>query len=911
MAGKQTRSAAASAASAAPATPVLSGGSATGNKVAPGGRIDFTLTTVDGVTYTAELDPTTSGKGQVSVEGTNVSYTAHTPEATETVKINVKANKDGQVSEALQLNVDVVVTTLATEPATEGTVEVGKSIVVTVTTNASDFNVVSGTEEHATVNKGSGNFTINGVAEGQSVISIDATAEGGAKKTIQFTVTVSAAQAAPETTLTLNPDTEVTVEKGRTTDVTVTTNATDFNVVSGTPANATVEKGQGKFTITGVAEGDSVITVDATVQGGQNKQVTLTAHVTAAAEETTLSIDPSETTIALTAEQTKDISVTTNASDFTVESKNTEIATVLKGENRFTITAVKEGEATIEVKAQKDSLGEKKVTLTVNVSAKQQQPTVNITANPESIELSEEGEATITITGDAESITARSSNETYANIKEVKGMNIKVGGLFPGKGNVIVTGIASGKQNKELTVPFIVKSTAKTELSVNPQEVTIRPGEKAVLEITSEDNNWTIESSSVSIATVNRGEKSILGVSEGDTTVIVKADTDIKEPNQVTVRVIVAQEKATAPVLTTETLEVESGKELVLDYTVVDGDTLHAEVKESNKGSVEVSGKTVRYTAHTVTADETVTIVAYTTRGNTTSQKVETSVNVTTKKSLSRPILLTRDLYVHSGEVKTLVYQVDEGAKLELVEEPSKGSAEVSGSTVVFKAPEVAVSETIKIKVKATKQDEHDSATLERGIVVLAPGESIPDTDPGFSQQDLTLDEYKQLMRSEDIEIKDKLEVIISRGPVEQRSLASKLEDYRNKMSTNISGIVDPVKGAGYNYDLLNTLLEVVNFTDAERFKLNFDLVNYFFLSYAKEGEAFHWVAIQRFDYEWTYGDVALTTYQNLVHVISSLADLSTRDQNISGIDFDLAFDKTKTLIKDKAKDNIVGYYKS
>ena len=57
--------------------------------------------------------------------------------------------------------------------------------------------------------------------------------------------------------------------------------------------------------------------------------------------------------------------------------------------------------------------------------------------------------------------------------------------------------------------------------------------------------------------------------------------------------------------------------------------------------------------------------------------------------------------------------------------------------------------------------------------------------------------------------------------------------------------------------------------------------------------------------------DGVLTTYQNLVHIISTLCDLTTRPQLVDGIDFDKALDKTTTLINDVAKANIVGYYKS
>lgn len=85
-----------------------------------------------------------------------------------------------------------------------------------------------------------------------------------------------------ETTLSLNPATKQTIEKGQTKDITVTTNASDFAVESNN-TNTTVKKGSGKFTITAATKGTSEITVKATAQGGSEKVVKLSVEVTEAA----------------------------------------------------------------------------------------------------------------------------------------------------------------------------------------------------------------------------------------------------------------------------------------------------------------------------------------------------------------------------------------------------------------------------------------------------------------------------------------------------------------------------------------------------------------------------------------------------------------------------------------------------
>lgn len=82
--------------------------------------------------------------------------------------------------------------------------------------------------------------------------------------------------------------------------------------------------------------------------------------------ETTLSLNPSaKQTIAKG--QTKDITVTTNASDFTVEPNNTN-ATVKKGSGKFTITAATKGTSEITVKATAQGGSEKVVKLSVEVT---------------------------------------------------------------------------------------------------------------------------------------------------------------------------------------------------------------------------------------------------------------------------------------------------------------------------------------------------------------------------------------------------------------------------------------------------------------------------------------------------------------------------------------------------------------
>lgn len=110
----------------------------------------------------------------------------------------------------------------------------------------------------------------------------------GIAKSSDVKITVSAergedepAPEKPETTITVNE--AISVEKEKTAKLDVATNAADYSyeITSGNE-NITVEKTEGGINITGVEEGSATIVVKATVEGGEEKSVTVTVTVTAA-----------------------------------------------------------------------------------------------------------------------------------------------------------------------------------------------------------------------------------------------------------------------------------------------------------------------------------------------------------------------------------------------------------------------------------------------------------------------------------------------------------------------------------------------------------------------------------------------------------------------------------------------------
>ena len=719
--------------SQAPATPVLADGQASGNKVVPGGSKVFNLTPVDQVTFEAELDPESTGKGRVEVYGTTVTYTAHTPDATESVVIKVKAkNSSNEYSAAtLDLTVDVVVTTLEVAPQTSAITVGSEDVEVTATTNAASITAESDHQEFLTVQVQDKKVILHPVAEGTATVTVKATADGGAEKTVSWSVNV-AAQVLPEAEFVIDP-----------------TNVTIYGT----------------------------------------------------------------------------------------------------------------------------------------------------------------GTMDIIVAGDIDSIEAESQNPYNVTVESQSTDKIQIKGVAPGVANINITGKKAGKRDKTIVLPVTVKE--ETTLTVTPNsDITVYQGDKQVFEVETNAADFNMESLTPHLASVDKASKSITVLAESGTAQIkFTAQKDGSNMKTVTVDVTCKAKLATKPVLESEVLEIDGGEILELQYNVAEGDTLSASIKENAKGSVKVIGNRVQYTAHKVVSEDKVTIVVKTTRGNSTSEELETQVTVKTSQAVKRPVLLTTNKYVESGKTKVFSFVVTEGSTLVLVT-PSVGSAVVKGNTVVITATEVPATQSIKVVVKATKLGFTDSTKLEFNVVVLAKGDTPPESEEDFPIRDLTLDELKGIMANSDIPLKDKMEIFKSRGPVEQRVIISKVADYCDKMAPK-NGIVNPDFGASQNFDLLNVILEVVNFEDTERFKINFDMINAMFLTNNKEDDALHWVSVQRFDLQWKYGSRALTTYQNLVHIISTLCDLTTRPQLVDGIDFDKALDKTTTLINDVAKANIVGYYKS
>ncbi len=252
------------------------------------------------------------------------------------------------------------------------------------------------------------------------------------------------------------------------------------------------------------------------------------------------------------------------------------------------------------------------------------------------------------------------------------------------------------------------------------------------------------------------------------------------------------------------------------------------------------------------------------------------------------------------------------------VEQPEVESTETQQEEVV---EEVVTEEQVNENTETTVSNDDQTDAIEENSdeEQLGNQDTVeqPEVESTETQQEEVVEESKveldgnaiaKLLAQPGIKIVDKLETIRTQGTVPYKMLMTKLFGYNDLMSPNAPSL-EPVKGAGRNFDLYTVLKSVVSEEDYTVFKVKFDLVNMVFKTL--KGEAYNEYMLHRHDQQWKWGKETLTTYQHLVTIISSLCDMSTRAHSLKHLSLDKALDKNVIVLSDKAIDNITKYYKS
>ena len=329
---------------------------------------------------------------------------------------------------------------------------------------------------------------------------------------------------------------------------------------------------------------------------------------------TTLEVAPQPSELRVGGEDVE-VTATTNATTITAESDHQEFLTVQVNEKKVTLHPVAQGRANVTVKATAAGGEEKTVSWSVNVAAAEVVlPEVEFSIDPTNAIIYGKGTLDITVTGDLDNIVAESQSPGNVTVESQSTDKIQIKGVTPGSANINITGKKAGKSDKTIILPVTVKE--ETTLTVTPNsDITVYKGEKQVFVVETNAADFNMESLTPNLASVNKEEKSVTVLAEeGTARIKFTAQKDGSNIKTVTVEVTCKAKPATKPVLESEVVEVDSGEVLELQYTVAEGDTLVASVKEISKGSVKVIGNRVQYTAHKVLDEEKVTIVTKTER---------------------------------------------------------------------------------------------------------------------------------------------------------------------------------------------------------------------------------------------------------------------------------------------------------
>ena len=193
-------------------------------------------------------------------------------------------------------------------------------------------------------------------------------------------------------------------------------------------------------------------------------------EITLVQPPTQLELNPAETEFDFAKDETKEIKVITNASDYLVESKNTDKATVEKKEGGFIIRAITGGEATIEIKAQAEKCAETIKTLTVNITVE-----TTLTLNPETVSVEKGSMAEVEVQTNASDYQAESKDISKATVQKNENI-IQIAGVEVSTGVIIeVKATAEGGEEviKNIIVDITEPITEETEETQDNQEEAI------------------------------------------------------------------------------------------------------------------------------------------------------------------------------------------------------------------------------------------------------------------------------------------------------------------------------------------------------------------------------------------------------------------------------------------------------
>lgn len=171
-----------------------------------------------------------------------------------------------------------------------------------------------------------------------------------------------------------------------------------------------------------------------------------------------------------------------------------------------------------------------------------------------------------------------------------------------------------------------------------------------------------------------------------------------------------------------------------------------------------------------------------------------------------------------------------------------------------------------------------------------------------------TYQEIQDVLANPEISIRDSIELISGSDNTAVKMLAVRLLEYNRKMGPN-APIPSDKDGAKNNYDLYIAIKNILSTEDETLHRIGMDIINLVFKEYSTE--AFNEISLSRFDDSWTKSPTSLKSYQNIVTIISMLADKSTRKDALVNIDINKIRNDKVMDFSAKEVDRIINYYQA
>lgn len=330
------------------------------------------------------------------------------------VVITINATKEGYLDKSYSRFIDVydssynpADTTLEIIPDEIYLNTTGEKKVL-VKTNAKEFFyelLDLNPKDAVTAEKQSDGILLKSTKNGTGKLKIRAKADKGVEVYKEASITVKALS---PVAFNLNPATgDVSLNEIKEVEITGLTSGATWRVESKNPEFVSVKvKDETHFIITPIKEGEFTIDVIGEKDDMTSTTKQYTGNVTAAKQlpvEFTLNPESGNVTMG----QTKKVTIEglTEGATFEVESKNTDTATVQKGESDFTITPIKPGPFTIDVTGKKDGMTDTKKSYTGTVEEALKKDFTSLVINDSTFTKGSSGKISVTSDPTGEGVT--------------------------------------------------------------------------------------------------------------------------------------------------------------------------------------------------------------------------------------------------------------------------------------------------------------------------------------------------------------------------------------------------------------------------------------------------------------------------------------------------------------------------